>query len=619
MKPIKQVFVTVLSLAALTASAWAQTETGLKPGSENTSAAAPAQSAVTAADIQALKEGLAAAQRQIRALQDELHRRDQAAQLQAGQKQQAVGAPGSDAGGLEAVSGSPSNNAALQNAVMTLQDPTQGSSEEAQQVFNKEMEGPLTIRFRGINVTPGGFAEAAFVWRSRALGADLPTPFNSLTMPGASQSRVSDFFGSARQSRPTVFVEGRVGSLDLSSYVSGEFLSAGVTSTSTQTNSYTFRLRQVWGQVKFDNGWSFLGGQMWSLVTENVTGIAPSDDTGRTNDARPRVIDPSYNVGFSFARQYGIRLTKNFSNKIWVAVAMENPQATLSTHGNVNNFLLGQAGASNSYNSLSTYSFNPSPDFIAKIAFEPGFGHYEIFGLIDRFTDRAFPCVEFAPTATQCTAAGATAATGAHNTSKEGGGFGANARWNFAHKHIVFGLHGFDGSGVGRYGPGQLPDLSINANGKIHLVKDFQGLGTLEWHVNRLDIYAYGGAEYAARTWDFDRLQSSGKGADVGYGAPGFNNTGCYSETAPGSTTVGFAPGSLNHCIGDTRALIEGTLGFWYRFYSGPRGRFQFGTQYSYVTRNTWSGAGGLPAGSGGLQPNGLDGMVFSSFRYYLP
>jgi len=37
------------------------------------------------------------------------------------------------------------------------------------------------------------------------------------------------------------------------------------------------------------------------------------------------------------------------------------------------------------------------------------------------------------------------------------------------------------------------------------------------------------------------------------------------------------------------------------------------------VTRNTWSGTGGLPSGSAGLQPNGLDGMVFTSFRYYLP
>ena len=91
-------------------------------------------------------------------------------------------------------------------------------------------------------------------------------------------------------------------------------------------------------------------------------------------------------------------------------------------------------------------------------------------------------------------------------------------------------------------------------------------------------------------------------GKPVGYGNPLFNNGGCYTEAAPGANT-GFTPGALANCTGDTRALIEGTGGFWYRFYNGPRGRFQFGTQYSYVTRNTWSGAGGLATGSAGLAP----------------
>src|ERR1039458_10176325 len=43
-------------------------------------AAMPAQPAVTAADIQELKDGLSAAQQQIQALQEELRRRDQAVQ-----------------------------------------------------------------------------------------------------------------------------------------------------------------------------------------------------------------------------------------------------------------------------------------------------------------------------------------------------------------------------------------------------------------------------------------------------------------------------------------------------------------------------------------------------------
>jgi len=582
------------------------------------------------ADVQALKDAVAAQQEQIQALSQQLQQTNQqlqqtqqlfqqtqqqlqqaatdaankaaAAQTQASQEQQTVGELKGDMADLKTTAA---------KAALTLQ--------ETQKTIDTTLQNPLSIHYKGITFTTSAFVAAEFVRRSRELGADVTTPFNSLTMPGASQSNLSEFFGSARQSRPTLFVVGRLNNVELSSYISGDFLSAGVTSTATQTNSYTLRLRQAWAQAKFDNGWKFLGGQMWSLVTEGKAGIAPSDDLGKVNDARPSTIDSGYNVGFTFARQYGIRLTKDFGDKFSVAVAMENAQATLTTHNNANNFLLGEAGASNSFNTGGTYAANPSPDLIAKVAFDPGFGHYEVFGLIDRFTDRVFPCAEFASTSTLCTAAGATTATGAFNASKEGGGFGANARWNFANKRVVFGLHGFGGSGVGRYGAAQLPDLAIHADGTLHLIKDYQGLATLEWHGKKLDLYAYTGAEYAARTYDFDPLANKGKGQYVGYGSPFFNNYGCYTETAP-TVNTGFTPGSLANCTADTRAVIEGTAGFWYTFYRGPKGRFRFGTQYSYVTRQTWSGAtSGATPTPGVLSPEGLDAMVFTSFRYYLP
>jgi len=634
MKSAKYLYPIVLTLTALYAGAWAQTSNSTTPPPAKKHKpvvkAAPAAASITAADVKELKDALAAQQLQIQQLNQQLQQAQlnwkqaqatataaattaAAAQTQARQELQTVGELQSDLAGLKTVSAVSSsnstltNNGQLQNAVWTLQDPVATPTEP--EILNKQMESPITIRFRGINITPGGYAAAEFVRRSRALGADVPTPFNNLTMPGASQSQLSEFFGSGRQSKMTVFVDGRVGHVDLSSYVSADFLSAGVTSTSTSTNSYTLRLRQAWAQAKFDNGWSFLGGQSWSLVTEDGKGIAIDDDMGKTADVRPKTIDPSYNVGFNFARQYGIRLTKTFNDKVAVAFAVENPQGTLTTHGNASNFLLGESGASNSYNTTATYTFNPSPDLIAKIAFDPGFGHYEVFGLVDRFTDRVFPCVEFEAGNPLCTATGATPATGAFNASKEGGGVGASARWGFFDKHVTFGLKGFGGSGVGRYGPGGLSDASINPDGTLHLVKNLMGLATLEFHTKKFDVYGYGGTEYAGRSYNFDPLANAGAGANVGYGAPTFKNTGCYTEVAPGSG--GFAPGTLANCTADTRALIEGTVGFWYRFYSGPRGRFQYGTQYSYVTRNTWSGVGG--------SPNGLDGMIFSSFRYYLP
>jgi hypothetical protein len=650
MKRTKHLFLTALTLAVLSAGVWAEEPASGAPAANGTPAAtngtpaAPVPPSITAADVQALKDALAAQQLQIERLSQQLQNQ------QAWQAQQAAAqaAAKAEAAKAQAV---PQQVAELSNGVAVQQDaaPTLGLTSQQttpQGPMNPLESAVLSIHFKGITITPGGFVEAAFVRRSRALGADLTTPFNSLTMPGASQNSLSEFFGSARQSRPTVYVDGRLKNVELSSYISGDFLSSGDTSTATQTNSYTFRLRQAWGQAKFDNGFSFLGGQMWSLVTENKEGIAPSDDLGKTNDSRPMTIDPGYNVGFTFARQYGIRVTKDFNHKFAVAASVENPQATLSTHGNADNFLLGSAGATNTYNDAVTacpinsytpaggttpvyyttcalagsYSFNPSPDIIVKAAFDPGFGHYEIFGLYDRFRDRVFPCADFiigktGPCPNNATENGPSA-LGAYNSSKNGGGFGANARWTFDNKHIVFGLHAFGGSGIGRYGAAQLADLAIHANGTPNPIKDYQGLGTLEWHGKKLDVYLYTGAEYAGRTDDFDANTDT----YVGYGSPHFNNTGCYTETPPSIAVAnGFNPGSLSKCTADSRAVIEGTAGFWYRFYNGPRGKFQFGTQYSYVTRQTWSGVG--PAGSGnpGVTPEGLDGMVFTSFRYYLP
>jgi hypothetical protein len=649
MKLRKKFFVVLTVLAALSAGLWAENPES-KPATNNAPTAAAPAPPITAADVQALKDALAAQQKQIEQLTQQLQ-----AQQAWQQQHSAAVAPAA----TPAVT--PVNSDSAQPAVpqqvaevapspiaVQQEPPPQGLNLQAEAGEDKNpMHGPLSIHFRGITITPGGFAEAAFVRRQRALGADLTTPFNSLTMPGASQSNMSEFFGSARQSRPTVYVDGRMKNVGFAAYMSGDFLSSGTNSTATQTNSYVFRLRQAWGQVKFDNGWSFLGGQMWSLVTENKESIAPSDDTGRTNDTRPMTIDPGYQVGFSFARQYGVRLTKTFGKTFAIAGAIENPQGTLTTHGNVDNFLLGSEGASNTYNSavsgctianytlttattptyyvtcseLGTYTFNPSPDIIAKAAFDPGFGHYEIFGLYDRFRDRVFPCENFPLTGpfTACpndAAVTGPSPIGAYNVSRNGGGYGANARWTFYDKHIVFGLHVFGGEGIGRYGSGQLADLSIHADGTPNLIKNGQGLATLEWHGKKLDVYLYAGDEYDKRTYNFDTATN----AYVGYGAPEFKNTGCYTEAAPTlALNNGFNPGTLSNCTSDTRSLIEGTAGFWYRFYNGPRGRFQFGGQYSYITRQTWSGIG--PAGSKapGVSPEGVEGEFYTSFRYYLP
>jgi uncharacterized coiled-coil protein SlyX len=288
-----------LALAIFTASAWAQTTTASKPKK--------AKAAITAADVQALKDAIASQQaaiaqqqQQIQQLRDELHSREQsvqqaqstavdaaskadAAQAQASQQQATVVELKTDVADLK----TNVNNAAV-------------SIQETQKNVTAAVESPLAIHYKGINITPGGFLAAEFVRRTRALAADINTPFNSLTMPGASQSSISEFFGSGRQSRISMLAEGKLKSAKLSGYYEADFLSAAVTSNNNESNSYSLRQRQAWGQAALDNGWTITGGQMWSLVTETKKGTDPR------SEAVPMTIDPQYTVGFSWARQQGV-------------------------------------------------------------------------------------------------------------------------------------------------------------------------------------------------------------------------------------------------------------------------------------------------------------------------
>jgi hypothetical protein len=204
------------------------------------------------------------------------------------------------------------------------------------------------------------------------------------------------------------------------------------------------------------------------------------------------VIDGSYHVGFSWARQPGLRVTKDFGNKIWLGFSVENAETTLTAHGENNNFLVGAFGTSaGSLNPVANYAFTTAPDFVFKAAFEPGWGHYEIFGVISTFRDRVFPN-ETAST---------PSAAGAFNDRRAGGGIGANARVPLFHKKLDAGLHFFGGDGIGRYGASTLADVTVRPNGTLAPIRSFQSLGTLEWHTTpQLDVYAYVGGEYDART-----------------------------------------------------------------------------------------------------------------------
>jgi hypothetical protein len=477
----------------------------------------------------------------------------------------------------------------LTNTAVSLQDTQKSLG---------DLQSPLALRFKGITITPGGFLAAETVWRQRGLASDVNTPFNSLPFPGSSASNLSEFFASGRQSRVSMLAEGRVKDLKMAGYVEADFLSAGVTSNNNQSNSYTLRQRQMWAQAAI-HGWSFTGGQMWGLVTETKKGV------DNRSEALPMTIDAQYTLGFSWARQFGFRVAKSFGDKAWLAFAVENPQInSIGGNGFNPNFVVGAPGNGGGlYNTTANYAFNAAPDFVVKAAFEPGFGHYEVFGVISQFHDRFYPC---ATTDATATCGGVTGPSGvlASNDLRTSGGISVNIRESFFKKHVDVGVHFLGGNGIERYGTGGLPVVTVRPDGTLSPLRGYQGLGTLEWHSNKWDFYLNGGSEYAQRTVYTD--PSSGK--LMGYGLPNASNGTACSEPVPGAG--GFAGGTS--CSGTTRALTEGTFGFWYRIYNGSKGKLQFGPQYSYVLRSTWSGANGF-------EPKATENMVFTSFRYYLP
>lgn len=553
--------------------------------------------------LEQVEKAIEAQQQQIVQLQNQLQSRDsqvQQLQQQLGQTQAAVSEAQQAVQAAATRSASQDQLDAVKKDVSDMKDMSQNSIlalQDSQKTL-KGLESPLVIHFKGITITPGGFLAAETVYRNHALGADINTPFNGLQMAGSGQNRISEFYGSGRQSRISLLGEGKAADVKFTGYYEADFLSSGITSNNNQSNSYSLRQRQMWGQAALPNGLSFTGGQMWSLVTETKKGV-----DNRT-EALPMTIDAQYAVGFSWARQFGFRVVKNFNNRVWLAASLENPQTTFAARGNASNFFLGGPGNGGGlYNATANYSFNAMPDVIVKAAFEPGFGHYEIFGIYSRLRDRVYPCAEPPADVNLCDG-GVASTQGAFNSNRDAGGVGANARVTFF-KHLDVGAHALMGNGVGRYGTSGLPDATVHPDGTLALIRSYQALGTMEYHLPKIDIYANAGGEYAGRRWQMDAISNKA----VGYGSPRFDTTGCNTETLPGGN--GFTVGALSNCNADTRVVLEGTFGFWLKLHDGPHGRLQFGPQYAYVTRDAWTGTGGAPHAN--------DNMVFTSFRYYLP
>jgi hypothetical protein len=425
-------------------------------------------------------------------------------------------------------------------------------------------KGKKGVQIGAVTLTPGGFIESAGLYRNKNMTSDVDTKFNSIPFYNSSNADVDENRFSARQSRLSLLATSDVDqTTHASAYYEMDFLGAAGTANSNQSNSYNPRIRHLYATVDWDDlGLHLLGGQTWSLATLNGNGITPR------NEVLPLSIDAQYVVGFDWTRTPQFRVTKDLMNKsLWLALSVENPQTTVTGTQPTGAGALVTNTSGNLFDSSTAYSIDAAPDILAKVAWEPGFGHFELYGIASFPRDR----VAF------------------KNHTNLDGGVGGAINLPVVPKYLDFQLSGLVGQGVGRYGTSQLPDATFGANGVIHPLTTYNALAGLIGHPTRtLDIYSYAGIEHADRWY---------QGAKYGYGNPAYVNSGCQTE------------GSALACTANTRDIMEGTAGFWWKFYQGDFGSVRWGAQYEYVARNVWSGVGG-----GGTADNSI---VMTSFRYY--
>jgi hypothetical protein len=422
----------------------------------------------------------------------------------------------------------------------------------------------------GIDLTVGGYIEAASIYRTRNETADISSNFNTaIPFPNSPNYHLSELRFSARQSRLSLLGQDKLDAdTTLAAYFETDFQSAAAPANSIESNSYNPRLRQAYATLdRSDLGLHLLAGQTYSLLT-----LFNHDMTPRQEDI-PLTIDGQYVVGFTWTRNPQFRVVQDLANWASVGFSLESPQALVFNGPNaplVPTTVSNPGG--NLLNPLAQYSTDIAPDMVAKIAFDPGWGHYELYGIGRLFRSRA--------------------AFGNHTVW--GGGGGAGAVLPLIPKQLDLQADFLLGDGIGRYGVSQLPDLAIKSTGILAPVLELQALVGLVGHpTDTLDVYVYGGVEQAEKT----SFTVNGT-LPFGYGNPLYNNSGCLQE---GSTL----------CAANTSSVWQVAGGAWYSLYKGDYGMLRIGAQGSYTRRYIFKGIGGAPSTD--------EAMFFASLRYYPP
>jgi hypothetical protein len=481
--------------------------------------------------------------------------------------------------------------------------------------------GPSSLFINNVSITPGGFFELASVWRNHFIGADVATPFSNIPYANIPSSHLNEFHFSARRSRAALLIRGDASpTFHLTGYGEFDWLGAAQTANENQTDSFNLRIRHLYMQVDDDDwGTHLLAGHAFTLATMNIIGILPRKEN------TPMTIEDQYVPGFVWARQDQIRFVKDFDQKLWFAVSIEQPATTFGgtapTVPTVINVLPGVVGppagqgtivGGSLFNSINNLSLNQVPDVIGKMAWDPDIFdrtiHTEVFGIYRNFVDRTVvPFLGAAPSIT-------TSPYVNHNNNTQGGGVGGSILVPVIPKMLEAQFSAITGHGIGRYGAAQLADVTFNPDGSLSPIQETMFLAGLVGHPwPGLDIYVYAGEEFESATFGWSPLGHSlatGFYGFTGYGNPFFNSSGCDIEL---NTT----------CSGNVQKVESITGGFWQDIYKGPFGRLTGGIEYMFAKKYAFPGFSVQPFVStialqgARFTPSREENMIYTSLRYY--
>jgi hypothetical protein len=438
-----------------------------------------------------------------------------------------------------------------------------------------DQDSPLSFRIGSATFTPGGFVDIENIYRSTNTQNNIATNFAAIPFGNTPQGQESEYRLTGQFSRFDITVKDKFGANDMTGYCEADFSGNDATNAYQTVNGHTLRLRLCFLDL-IRGKWEVLGGQTWSWLTPNRTGVGPmpSELAITYNE------DQNIGVGLPYTRAAEFRVAYHFNDHWAMGIGVEDPDQFIGGFVALPAAFSATAGPQFD-NGDQIGTPNLFPDILPKIAYDTHLGsrhfHVEAVGLVTGARDTVEPV-------------GSKTFT-SHSAVGGGGSIATNFE---VFRNLIFLANGFWSDGGARYLVADGPQLVLRPNAAgtdiaPSMVHAGAGTAGFEWKASqRTTLAVYYGEDYFGRNFFPDTTNTSNPGTIIGYGGPGSPNT-------------------------NNRTLQQATADWVQTFWQSPKhGALQYYTQYSYLTRAPWFVASGAPK-------NAHLNMVYAGIHYVLP